>query len=307
MPYIKNRNYTAEDIVNDYNEVKENLGKERLGRKEYLTNGTYTRANIRKFFGEWNDFKKAIGERPLVNKKLSKEDVSLKAFELFEKHGKLTAEIMRTEGYAQPAIDRIFGSFGEMMKDLGLPQEAIGKTKQLSDEDFLSDLLKIQEEYGYVNTTLLEKHSSIPKNSFINRYGTFGEACLKAKVRHIGQNSIIRLYGQAMTAFNKVAQIIGDDYFHTEMTFNWLRNDQTNIPMPVDAYFENSNLIVEFHGPHHYDEEFWLNRTEFSNDFEETRRRDNLKKNLVSEKGIRFIEIYDYEKDDIAEVLKELV
>lgn len=307
MPYIKNREYTAEDIIKDYGEVRERLGKERLGRKEYLTSGTYTRANIRKFFGEWNDFKKAIGERPLVHKKLSEEEVSEKAYELYEKYGKLTAEIMRAEGYAQPAVDRIFGSFGNMMTKLGLRQEAIGRTKQLTDEKFLSDLISIQRKYGYVNTALLSKHSSIPNNSFINRYGTFGQACLKAGVRHMGAESITHLYGQAMTAFKEISILMNDDYFHTEMTFDWLRNDLTNIPLPVDAYFEHSNLIVEFHGPYHYDESYWLHNTENSNGLDETMRRDALKKHLVIEKGIRFIEIYDYDQDNLADIIKELI
>ena len=306
MPIIKNINYTAQDIIDDYQKVKQQLEKERLGRKEYLQNGQYTRQNIRKFFGEWNAFKVAIGERPLVHKEVSKEDASNKAYELFAKYEKLTAEIYRAEGYAQPVVDRIFGGFGKMMVALELPQQAIGKTKQLSDEEFLSDLFIIQKEYGYVNSTLLEKHSSIPRASFINRYGTFGEACLKAGVFHVGQDNLFSDTGEAMTAFHEVAKIIGEGEFHTEMTFDWLRNDRTGVPLPVDAYFPKNNLIVEYNGPRHYDARYWTTVTDAYVDLDEIKRRDKLKESLSRQRGFLFLTIPHYKKDNLEELIRNI-
>lgn len=307
MPVIKNQNYTKDDIINDYNKVKQILGKERLGRKEYLQNGQYTRNNIYKFFGEWNEFKVSIGEKPLVHKKVSKEDASKKAYELFEKHGKLTANIYRAEGYAQPVVDRIFGSFGKMMSSLNLPQEPIGKTRNLSNEDFLSELLSIQKKYGYVNPTLLSENSTIPLASFINRYGTFGEACLRANVFHVGQKSLWSDTGEAMKCFHKIAKIIEEPQFHTEITFNWLRNDKTGAPFSVDAFFPKNNLIVEYNGPSHYDESFWLNRVDGSIGLEEIVRRDSLKEQLCLINNFNILFVPDYNKDNIIELINEVL
>ena len=305
MPYIKNRDFSKEDIIEDYEKVKRELGKDRLSREEYLQNGQYTRNNIAKQFGTWNGFKLAIGERPLMYKNVSKEDLVKQARQLYDKHGKLTAEIIRSEGYSQPVVDRIFGSFGNMMKELGLKQEAIGKTKQLTDKQFLSDLVEISKKYGYVNHVLLLKHSKIPLGSFINRYGTFSNACLLAGVYHVGDKSLWEDNGEAMTAFHEVADCLKSPKFHTEFTFDWMRNNETGFLMPVDAYFPEYNLIVEYHGPHHYEKDYWLNVGSKGVGLEEIQRRDLLKLNLAKENGLKIVEIPHFEKDNIINILTQ--
>lgn len=305
MPIIKNKHFTKEIIIEDYQRTKLKLGKDRLSRKEYIANGQYTRPNIEKMFGSWNNMKKEIGERPLVNKKLSKKEVSKMANTLFEKHGKLTAQIMREEGYAQSAVDRLFGSFGEMMKELSLPQEAIGRTRELTDEQLLNELVKIEEEFGYVNFSLLDEHSLIPFATFINRYKTFGDACILAGVRHLGKDTIARPFGQANSVLKEISDFLEEDTYHTEMTFDWLRNDATAVPFAVDAYFPENNLIVEYHGPYHYDELHYVNRINGVESFEETVRKDDLKREIIKSKNITFLEIYDYERDKVKKLLEE--
>lgn len=300
-----NNGYTKEDLVSDYERVKRLLDKDRLGVKEYLRHSNYHFSAFTKKYETWNNFKNEIGERPLVHHKVSKEELDEKARELFNKNGKLTAEIMRRDGYAQSVVDRIYGSFGKMMKSLNLKQEAIGRTRELTDKEFLSDLVKISSHYGYANPTLLAKHSKTPLASFINRFGTFGNACLVANVYHVGEKSKWNDEGEAMMVFKQVSNLISEPKFHTEMTFDWLRNDETGFPLPVDAFFPQSNLVVEYHGPVHYDENFWLNQMNTSKGIDEYKRLDSLKERLCEENGVNIITIYDYEKDDVENIVSK--
>lgn len=298
-------NLTKEDVIEDYRRVQTKLSKKNINRTEYLSHGLYPRYYLDSLFGGWNGLKTYVGDTILMNKGLTKEMIAEKAIELYHYNGKLTSTIMRDQGYSQIAVDKNFGSFSNMMKELGLTQEAIGATRNLSDEDFLSHLRKIQIEYGYVNATLLSKHSSIPLASFINRFKTFGEACLRANVRHIGQHSLMYPDGSSNVFLQKVSELLNEPDYHTELTFDWLRNPSTATPLPVDAYFPSKKLIVEYHGPYHYDENNWLNQGKQS--IQDIQNKDRLKVRLAKDNGFNIIE-YPYDSNEpIESIFKEFI
>lgn len=296
---------TKEDFIQDYRRVQNLLSKEKINRNEYLSYGAYPRYYIEKLFGSWNEMKLSLGEKPLMHKRVTKDMVILSATELYNKYGKLTAQIMREEGLSQISVDKHFGSFSNMMDELGFEQASIGRTRSLSDDEFLKDLVFIEKKFGYVNSELLKLHSDIPLASFINRYRTFGEACLKANVRHIGQITINNLDGEAHETIKNISLLIGDESYHTELTFDWLRNDVTGSPLPVDAFFPEHNLVVEYNGPYHYAKDFWLNKEEGT--FEETQRRDSLKDKLCKDNGLNIVWIHHEEKDSLESLFKDFI
>lgn len=305
MTQKENATITKEDIILDYRAVQKSLGKEKINRTEYLARGNYPRYHIDKLFGGWNNLKKELGEKILMHKHVTKDMISENARELYDKHQKLTAEIMRKEGFSQIVVDKHFGNFSNMMYELGLKQESIGLTRSLSDEKFLSSLLTIQEKHGYVNAELLAKHSSIPLASFINRYGTFGEACLKAGVRHIGKDTIAYYEGEAVTTIRQIAELLNDQNYHTELTFDWLRNDATGFPLPVDAYFPDKKLVVEYNGIYHYSRDYYLNKK--YNSIDETKRRDELREKLCKQNGFKMITVPYFDKDNLHKYFQEFL
>lgn len=277
-------------IIEDYKTVKENLKTKKLSREKYLKEGKYTRSNIEDNFGSWTDFKKSMGEPLLVNYNITKKDIAEKAQHLYKKYGKLTAQIMRDEGYSQTLIDSRYGSFSEMMLSLKLNQEKIGRTRMLSDNSLFNILKNIERKHSYVNTSLVLNHSDVSIPTFINRFGTLFQACLLSNVVHMGEDCNKDNKNRLYNIYSKIKSMLGEKVFHTEVRFDWLISPQSNHVMSVDAYFPDNNLLVEYNGPVHYDENYWTYKINHDT-LDKQIERDQVKKNLCLRKGYNYFVI----------------
>ena len=235
----------------------------------------------------------------------NKQAIIDKAKELYKKHGKLTTKIMYKEGFPQREVSRVFGTFKNLTDTANIPLSRQGKSYYYTDEDYFANLVSLEDQFGYVNYTLIEKESIFTPTNYIRKFGTISEACLMAKVRHIGQSTVINPKSQSIQTIKKTGNILKDNYYHTEISFNWLRNNTSNRPMPVDAYFPYQNLIVEFHGPHHYDKDYFLYKKSYcpKTTFEEQQKYDLYKKEKLLDNGYRYVSIYDYEQDNLRNIL----
>lgn len=69
----------------------------------------------------------------------------------------------------------------------------------------------------------------------------------------------------------------------------WLRNPGTGCCLELDGYNEDFQIAFEYQGRQHYEYIPYFHESKES--FEELRRRDELKRKLISEKNVKFIEI----------------
>jgi hypothetical protein len=92
--------------------------------------------------------------------------------------------------------------------------------------------------------------------------------------------------GQQKTATILSHMLKGADY-EMEITWDWLIT-QDLVNMYADIYFPKYKLVVEYHGEQHYKFPNYWHKTK--EQYLAGRRRDKLKKDLLSNHGIKFIE-----------------
>ena len=307
MQYALTVEYSKKEIVQLYKEVID-YSNEPINKMSYfLENVGISSNDFYKNFKSWKSFNAYLKDPESYESKEEKERIKVanKALMLYKKHGRLTTSIMINGGVPQLTIARLFGSFKDMTDSLSIPLTKKGLSVHYTDEDYFANLVQLEDKFGYVNYTLINEHSSFTSTNYIRRYGTISEACFRARVRHIGNSTIIAPASQAIQTIREAGKVLKDNYYHTEVTFDWLRSKRSNRPMPVDAYFPYQNLVIEFHGPHHYNEKYFLYNKKYKNKitFKEQKADDLYKKNILLKNGYRYVSVYDYESNDIKDIL----
>jgi hypothetical protein len=102
----------------------------------------------------------------------------------------------------------------------------------------------------------------------------------------------------AVSAFERVLQDKG--YDHKPLIRNyrpiWLKNPATGRAMEIDAYYPPLRLGIEYNGAQHYifPNKFHPDTKKGKEDFDSTVLRDQLKRRLAEEQGVRIITIPYY-------------
>ena len=266
--------------------------------KDYEDNGKYSVHHIRKNFGTWNNLLKEAGIELNVIFNATKEDVKEDMLRLYKEHGKLTTRIQRKHSkYSQAIIDRLFGSFGQMMNELNIKETKI--QKRYTDDELLDKLVALQKEHGYIDSTLVESCLDVSIQTYVYRFKTIPLAVQKAGLKYGRINSASI---QSQKVINRITHILNETP-HIEFTFDWLRNDKTNMPLAVDAYYPEANLIVEYHGDYHYKD---VPHLQSKQTLEERQRIDKLKETLIREKGYHFLVFPHYESKSFENVFNLL-
>lgn len=254
----------------------------------YLKYGKYSKAPIRREFGGWNNMLEALGIEINMHKNVSKEDVIHDMIRLYKEFGKLNSNIQRKHSrYSQIVIDNLFGSFTEMMSEIGLSS---GYEKNISKDKLLAELRRLHREYGYVNQTIIAKFSMYSVPTFYNKFGNMSNMYDALGVRNDPNEG---------DYFNKASYVIGivADYLDEnpipEWTCKWLVNPETNNNLFVDGYFPDHTLAVEFDGEQHFRYIPFLHGHDVDK-FKRQQELDRLKDQLLMSHDIKVLRIrYD--------------
>lgn len=252
-------------------------------REEFCKANKRSSSTVRRLFGSWNDMLRECNVPVNMQKKVTKEDVKKEMLALYEKHGKLTAEIQRAESsYSQIVIDNLFGSFGAMMDQIGLREEKA--YQKYTDEELLESLRHLYSGFGYLDSKLIEQGAKATYQTYVARFGTCAQAVQKAGLiyGHPGHGNASR---EAKQIIDIMAEIL-EERPHVEFAFDWLRNDRGGV-LPVDAYFEKANLVVEYNGVYHYHHTPFMHQKK---SLQEVQTTDKKKRTAVLNKGIQHIE-----------------
>lgn len=295
LPYAKRNRYTKEEVLSDIKNVISETGS--TNRDNYLKYGIYSKAIYEKFFGSWNNILSILGCELNMSKKVTKDEVISEMLRLQEKYdGYFTAEIQRKESkYSQTIIDRIFGSFSNMLKELELRSPYC---KAISDEEVIKEMQDIFEKYGTISCDLIDEFSSLSSVTVISRLGSMQNAYELANISQLYDNQ-----SQLSKYVLNIANSILNEKPKLEHTFDWLVNPRTNKKLRVDAFYQKNNLIIEVDGRQHFDSKCFKS----NEGFEAIQYRDSIKDDLIPKNNIKLLRIpYYYSLEEIVNVVYEI-
>lgn len=271
---------TKEKVINDVMKIYEQ--KRYINRMLYLEKGCYHNKIINKLFGSWNNLLKEAGLPINVLRNISKEDVIEDVLRVYREEGKINKELYLKKGkYSRKPIERIWGSWNNMLKELGLP---INCEINIPEEKLLEDLIRLKKEFGYCCAELIRQYGEYVMEVYIRRFGSLNEAYRRAGLE-------VRKPGEAVMAdilFNIIDEILGEKHIK-EQTFDWLRNNKTGYKLYIDAYWSKHKLCVEYNGLLHYTDETWRKDNRENDDLKARQYRDRLKEKLVRQHGLYFL------------------
>ena len=225
-----------------------------------------------------------IPAKPKQHRNVSKEDLEMELLRLHKEHGYLSKPLVeKYSKYGPKIVNRIYGSFANMYKSLGINRHPSGYIP--SDQELLDEFRR-----------LLKEHETISQD-IIAGYGRFSTTCYKDRFGSI--NNVRKILGikevfageslHAEWIFRKIGRMINEEP-RFETTFEWLKNPETGAHLRIDAYYPENNLAVEYNGPQHY-----VLDSRYTTTVEQLEYRkflDKLKLKLLKEHGIRTLVIH---------------
>lgn len=274
---MKRIHATREEVINDmvyvYNEQK------KLTTKIYSKYGKYSNT-VYKRIDSFNNLKKEALSIKVHKNNISKEEVIKDVYSVCGSSSSLTRDEYLLKGkYSRKPIERHFGSWNNMLLELGLN---INCFINIPEEDLLQNLKEIYEYSGFISATVVKNHGKHSVEVYQRRFGSFNNALIKAGIPLATINSPTANY-----IITLCEDIVGEKAIR-EKQFNWLLNKETKMPLFIDAYFPSINLAFEYDGPQHkipvdaFGGEKGLAKRIFL---------DNLKNKLLKENGVNLVRL----------------
>lgn len=215
----------------------------------------------------------------------TKEDIIPDLIRVHNQYGYMSKPLYEREGgHNQKVVRRLYGSFGAMCKELNFNTSPSGYIPTF--DELITELKHLFNEHGLVTAQIIREHGKYSVTTYATRFETLNEAYDWAGLpnRNPGEcshaNWVIKRFGKTLNE---------EPIF--EHRFDWLRNPKTNRTLPVDGYFPNSNIIVEYNGPQHYKLDKMYMKTE--KELEYRKWLDSLKYDLIRQHGYKLI-VVDY-------------
>ncbi len=278
---------SKEELINKILNYANENGLKKVTSANVYNELNITRNMISSYWKSFSDMKNELQINIPKEVFPSKQEIIEHMWQLYNKSGKLTSTIQRNDGkYEKRIIDNVFGSFTNMLKEMGLKTNE----KNISSEDLLLDLQGIVKKYGTINSILIDKEGKYSRQTYSNRFGNINDICKKLNITNLNMthSSISDVGRYCIYLFSEIL----DSNYEFEKTFNWLINPKTNYKMRLDGYFEDLKLGIEYDGIQHYEYTPGLDKT--YDDFLNRQKRDKIKDQLCKENGVKLIRIkYD--------------
>ena len=292
---MKKINLTRREIIEDMRKVFEEHGT--LTTKVYASYGTWSTSKITKT-ASFNELKaEAIGEEEIQRNNVPKDELVADVMKIAFENPKMTKDMYLSEGrYSRKPIERHFGSWNKMLVELGLNTNCL---INIPEEDLLNELHQLLTDFGTISATILKIHGKFSVEVYQRRFGSFNKALEKAGIKPNVRGSS----SPTANAMIRMCESILDEKAIPEKQFDWLRNQETNSPLYLDAYFEEYNLAFEYDGPQHFAPVALYGGEE---GFQKRVFLDNLKNELLQSHGIKLLRLGSNEPHTREYVLKRL-
>lgn len=285
---------SEEDFINDvlrvFNETNNTT------QENYLKYGKYSKAPMKRLFGSWNRMLNSLDIKINMQTNVSKEDVINDMNRLINEYGYVNSIIQRKySAYSQATIDRLFGSWGELAKQIN--QKVDGKS--ITDEQIKQNLLDIYNEFNFMSIKLIDEFCIVSRPTVEARFGSVPSICETLSIPFDPfKQSTSKLFSFVMG----IASTLIKEEPKYEYTFDWLINPNTNRHLKLDAYYPQLNLAIEVDGEQHYKD------TSIFGSCDKQIERDNIKNELLKQHNINLIRItYKDSKDEIIYKIKSFL
>lgn len=182
------------------------------------------------------------------HRNISKELLDADMYRLEREYGYVSKAIVEKHAiYKVKVINRIYGSFSNMYKELNIRRHPSGYIP--TSEELVHEFWRLYDKYGNVSLELIADEAQFSATCYRDRFGSLNnlKVSLGLKPTIPGQQSNL----SALYAIKKF-----EEYFQEkaelEKRFDWLRNSKTNRKLPLDAYFIKRHIAIEYDGPQHY-------------------------------------------------------
>ena len=297
LPYIdKTATISEQDLINDVLHVFKTTNN--TTRENYLKYGKYSRAPIKRLFGTWNNLLKSLNQQLNMRKQydIDKDEILKEMWDLYNQYGYLTAELQRSQStYSQSTIEKIFGSFNNLLKEMKLTSNSSGA--RYSDSFIINKIQEIYKINGYISHQLILKENLFTKQALSNRFDNMQNLCEFCNIPNTSYRPDDTSHTDKVTGI--VNTLLNEEPIY-EKQFSWLINPVTNKNFRIDLYYPNHNIAIEVDGKEHY--------KTYKGNFYLSDPKDLIKQDLIVSHGIKLIRILWYEneneiKNKIAQVI----
>ena len=292
------RSVSKKEFVDDVKSVFAKTGNTK--QENYIRNGKFSRAVVKRLFGSWNKMLCELGYQVNMLKpgQYTKEGILENYKKLKKDFGRpLNAAEFRKYGkYSQPIIDRVFGSFTNMKRELG----ELVDGRFVSNEELEKDIRQLYEKYGVLSEEIISQEAILSYPTILARYGTLNNLCSKLKIPQEPLKNKSKFLIKCLTT---IKEHLGNEYV-TEKTFPWLRNPVTNRPMFIDIFYPKLKLAIEVDGEQHHEICMY---TPTQDALKRIQQRDKAKDNLLLENGYKVIRLNKSSSSYIEKKLKDVI
>lgn len=285
IPFTFNNRKNHADIINDLKKVYEENNV--LTTEVYKKYGKYSITCVKNHFdGSWNNALEASNIPINIYKNVTKEDIKEDVLKFF-KDKKVSSTLYRKHGkYSQCTIDRLFGSWKNLMQELNLPY----LKKDYGFDEMLRQLSCVYQKYGYISKILIDEECDFSYQALFYYIKNKKELCDIFGNKKLFANTL----SVKADLLKKILKLLyGEENVQVEKTWTWLKNDQTNKNLYIDFYIPKFNIAIEYDGEQHY--KMFTSFYKTKNDFQKALKRDELKNNLLKKNKIDLIRIpYDF-------------
>lgn len=287
---------SKEELVNDVKKVFQETGCTK--QENYIHHGKFSKAAIKRIFGGWNKMLNALGYEVNMTKpgQYTKADVLNDYLRVKKDFGRpLSAKEYRAHGkFSQPVVDRVFGSFSGLKKQLG--ERVDGRF--VSDKEIWSDIKNIANTYHVLSDQLLCQECIVSLPTILKRIGNIDEISKKLNIPKAENRKDSKLSQQCIAILK---DYLGDK-FQKEKTYPWLVNPKTGWHLYVDFMYEDLKLAIEVDGQQHYAISNMYSRNEEK--LRTVQFRDRQKELLLQNHGYKIVRLRYPKKEYIEQKLR---
>lgn len=293
------RSMSNEEIINIVKNIYAKHGK--VTKTILINEGKISADTIKRRFGSLNklyelcNFPLSQGQRKFT----SKEEIVEEIYRIKNEHGYVSKPLFeKHSAYSPKIVQRIFGSFTNMYKELNIEGHRSGRVP--TDEELISECERVYREHGFLSYDLIEKFSNISTTCYKDRARKNGWKGINHYREMVGCEIPTLDWGEspsARFAIDKFTKAIGEEPIK-EKKFDWLINKElkrpTQSPLRIDAYYPKANIAIEYNGPQHYFIDGIYTKNEEA--LIKRQKLDKLKASLIREHGIKLIVIHFKDK-----------
>lgn len=230
-------------------------------------------------------------------KPINQEDLINDVLRVYFSEKRITRDLYLKKGkYSRKPIERIFGSWNNLLKHLDIPYNCL---VNIPESNLLDELKRIYKEFGTISASVVKHHGKYCIETYQRRFGSFNAALEKASIE---ANRTRSTSPTADAMIHKLENILGEPAVK-EKTFDWLVNPQTNKRFYIDAYFPRHNIAFEYNGPQHYSP---VAKYGGEVAFKAIQERDAIKYSLIEKHNINLL-VFHYLTPHTDNSLKEML